>query len=66
MNGAIPLLPLYAFMVWTGTALPLTLPGRSERPELPIICIIDISHIIYLNVVPATSSFFQLLKDFFK
>jgi hypothetical protein len=26
MNGAIPLLPLYAFMAWTGTALPLPFP----------------------------------------
>jgi len=25
MNGAIPLLPLYAFMTWTATTLPLTL-----------------------------------------
>jgi len=24
MSGAIPLLPLYAFMGWTGTTLPLT------------------------------------------
>jgi hypothetical protein len=23
MNGAIPLLPLYSFMVWTGKTLPL-------------------------------------------
>jgi len=37
MSEAIPLLLLYAFMVCKGTALPLTLPGRSEMPELPII-----------------------------
>ena len=37
MSEAIPLLPLYAFMLCTGTALPLTLPGHSEMPELPII-----------------------------
>jgi hypothetical protein len=24
MSGVIPLLPLYAFVVWTGTSLPLT------------------------------------------
>ena len=24
MNGAIPLLPLYAFMAWTGTSLPFS------------------------------------------
>jgi len=26
MSGAIPLLPLYALMVWRGTILPLPLP----------------------------------------
>jgi hypothetical protein len=27
MNGAKPLLPLYAFMAWTGTTLPLPVPA---------------------------------------
>jgi hypothetical protein len=26
MNGAVPLLPLYAFMAWTGTTSPSQLP----------------------------------------
>lgn len=28
MTGAVPLLPLYAFMVWQGTSLPLSVPLR--------------------------------------
>jgi hypothetical protein len=28
INGALPLLPLYAFMAWTGKTLPSILPGN--------------------------------------
>ena len=31
MSGAIPLLPVYAFMAWTGTALPFFLANVQNR-----------------------------------
>jgi hypothetical protein len=31
MRGAIPLLPLYAFMTWTGENLPLTVVKKYGR-----------------------------------
>jgi len=46
MSGAIPLLPLYAFMTWTGKTLPSTffiqavrvvsLGGEVRIPDLPV------------------------------
>ena len=39
MSGAIPLFPLYAFMAWTGTNLPLPFPSLLPPQQNILHCV---------------------------
>jgi len=54
MSRAIPLLPLYAFMMWTRTDLPLPFPFPLDLTTLKVACavragLLDELHMIRLN-----------------
>ena len=55
MSRAIPLLPLYAFMVWIRTAVPLPFPVPLDLTTLKVACavhaglLVGLQHMIRLN-----------------